>query len=302
METNFNNRFGIKTRTIGENNFPPESRNSLMFILKSLVDKQVIGGERTSKPAWTLLANELSRIRKVGFSEATVAKYDSAAFNDLLLTAEWNEVFIFIERVYNRLLQDAIEYGYNDSIQVVISREEAQKELVKEISNLLQEDGFPYQFTDGIFHRHGRIQTLKNISRAMAILDDPRLRLVRQHFTKAITFFSSRENPDFPNAVKDSLCAVEVAAEILSGRNVSKDFNEEMKKLEGKGEGQIPPPLVQSIIKIFAYRGKGVGVAHGNSEGFRVGKAEAELVLSVSAAFITYFYEIFDVATEDNLF
>ncbi len=85
-----------------------------------------------------------------------------------------------------------------------------------------------------------------------------------------------------------------MAAEILSGEKVSKDFTREMLKLGGTEDDKIPSPIITSMIKIFAYRGTAEGVAHGVSEGLRVSSNEAELILSLVASYITYLVSFFD--------
>ena len=85
-----------------------------------------------------------------------------------------------------------------------------------------------------------------------------------------------------------------MAAEILSGEKISKDFTREMQKLGGIEYDKIPSPIIGAMIKIFAYRGTAEGVAHGITKGLRVSSTEAELVLSIVAAFITYLVSFFD--------
>lgn len=67
-----------------------------------------------------------------------------------------------------------------------------------------------------------------------------------------------------------------------------------MQKLGGIEYDKIPSPIIGAMIKIFAYRGTAEGVAHGITKGLRVSSTEAELVLSIVAAFITYLVSFFD--------
>jgi hypothetical protein len=67
---------------------------------------------------------------------------------------------------------------------------------------------------------------------------------------------------------------------------VSKDFAKEVLKLSEAG---IPATIVQVLVKLHACRGSASGAAHANvTGGFKVGSLEAELILSLSAAVITY--------------
>jgi hypothetical protein len=161
-----------------------------------------------------------------------------------------------------------------------------------ELNNILAEENIGYTFINGEFQRRGRPQTQKSIQRLGAVLADPRLARVRAHFNEARSFFDERPDADVEDCVKEAVCALEAAVEILTDRPASRDFERMIKRLEGGESGEIPPPIAQGMIKLRAYRGSAQGVAHAALKGNVVSEAEAELVLSVVAACVTYLHDV----------
>ncbi len=204
----------------------------------------------------------------------------------------WDLVFTFCERLYAKLLR---EVGFWDDREWAIRETLAsvKSDFSEEMNTILSEENISFIFEEGEFRRTGRPQTHKSIARANSILSDPKLEPVRLHYLKAIKYFEAK-TPDYPNVVKEAICALELAIEIVTGKKVSKDFSREMTQLAGNDPDQIPSPIIQALIKLYAYRGGAEGVSHGTVQGFRVTQYEAELLLSMVAAQITYIVDYFD--------
>jgi hypothetical protein len=145
-----------------------------------------------------------------------------------------------------------------------------------------------FEFREGIFIRPGQPATQKAISEVNKVLRLPALKDANLHFNKARHFYSNALNPDFPNAVKEAVSALEASAKSLFPKLKKLDFDKLLKKLEGTGEHQIPPTIAKSMGAIYAFRGSGSQVAHGGATGGHASVEVAELVVSLSAAFITY--------------
>jgi hypothetical protein len=227
-----------------------------------------------------------------------IGRIENHAFIDQLMLRlnklNWDQVYTFCERTYDKLLtpieRDINEYG--------VSIEEVRNYFSQEINQLIEEENLAYHFIDGFFERIGRAQTQKAVERVGSVLSDPRLEKVKTFFNKARKYFDARPKPDLENCVKDSLCALEAAVEILTSKPVSKDFERTIKQLEGNNPKQIPVPIAQSMIKLYTYRGSGQGVAHAALQGNRVAPEEAELVLSMTADYITYLANLFPFEEE----
>ncbi len=299
-KTTFNQRFGIDNTKPIENDFPKSAKIGLAYIIQDLINcEYIISSDINS---WAHIYRELQRISKQTFEPITENRSQDQCFK-LIESSEWYKIFMLCERIYNKLLKEKAYYNsYHEDWILEHSLEHVQRYFENEINNLLKEENIGYQFLNGEFSRLGRIQTQKNINQAAAVLANPKLFKVKNHFNKAYHFFSDRENPDYQNCVKEAMCALEAAAEISSGLKISKDFVKEIKKLEGNQIDKIPPPIIQSMIKLFGYRGTAEGVSHGNTVGLRIGRLEAELILSMIAACISYLVDFFDEIEPDIKF
>ena len=105
-----------------------------------------------------------------------------------------------------------------------------------------------------------------------------------EQFSKAIGHLNARPNPDYENAVKDAIGAVEGLARILMSSNAT--LSEILKTPLVKNS--MHQTLGESLGKIYAYRGDEGGVAHGLVGPSKVGKEEADLILTLTAGYIVY--------------
>jgi hypothetical protein len=157
----------------------------------------------------------------------------------------------------------------------------------------MEEENLVFHLSDGQFHRRGRAQTQKVFERVGAVLANPKLEKVKNHYNKARKFFDARPTPDLENCVKEALCALEACIEILTAKNASKEFEKTIRQLQGNRPNQIPSPIGEGMIKLHSYRGSGQGVAHASLQGNRVALVDTELVLSLVASYITYLVDLF---------
>ena len=175
-----------------------------------------------------------------------------------LRAMQWYQVCTFCERVYRFCIS---EVGWHDDSSdewhVTATKQEVQADFAEQLNAILVEEHIAYRFVDGEFQRQGRAQTQKNLQRVGTVLGLPQLRAARKHFVNAQKFFDHRPEPDLPNCVKEALCALEAALEVLSQKPASNEFTKVVKQLLGNHEKQIPPPIAEGMIRLHAYRGSG---------------------------------------------
>lgn len=277
----FEQRLGIVNNKSVSNDFPESAKIALIYFLEDLVNKDYIIKNEHGK-SWVFIFNELYRAgRIIDPQENWKSHHDELEW--LLSQIMWYRIFTFCERIYSKLLQEV-------SVAKVY--------FTDELNQILLEENIDYKFENGQFEKRGRLNTQKNIKKMGAVLSDSNLSDVRKHYIKALNFFKQVPDPDYDNCVKEALCALELAVYIQTGKDASKNFTQAMKELEGKVENKIPNPISQSMIKIFAYRGGGKGVAHSAPEGWLVREYEAELILNLVASFITYIVDSYPIKDE----
>ena len=302
METiPFNQRFNINQAKPIDDDVPKSTRVALAHLISNVEEKGYTKGFYNRNYSHQLILRELYQCGRFTGQEFETDKHlsllDSIAI--AMQKMKWEQVYIFLERFYERLLTAVAgkEGNYERVESVAIFA--VQKYYTDELNLILAEENIAYHFVGGKFQNRGRAQTQKSIQRVGRILIDPKLIIIRSHYNKARKFFDERPEADVENCVKEALCALEACLEILTKKPASKNFANVVKKLQGNGSEQIPSPIAQGMIKLHAYRGSGSGVAHAALEGTRVTKLEAELVLSLVGSYITYLVDLFQQPEEE---
>lgn len=293
----FNQRFGVAQpdRPIDED-FPKPARTGVLSILAKLEAKNRV-------PSWSSLATEAlhtARRLKKEYPDKSSEDICEAVLYDL----SWDRVYMFCEKVF-RVLQPAREYDDSaqdfsrpPEYQIIETLEDSQSFFTRELNELLAEENLAYEFSEGMFQRRGRPHTQKMLQRVGMVLGEPKYVVARKHYNKAKAFFSERPAADVENCIKEAICALEAFVETLFGHRAAKSFDETLRTKQGNAEGEIPPTIVESIIKLRAFRGNAKGVAHAAIQGDFVSEIEAELVLSLVASYITYLRDRFPPSEE----
>lgn len=195
----------------------------------------------------------------------------------------WHKFFDICEATY-QLLVNLWESEYSRFFQGYPSY--APQDYENRLNIALEEENIGWRMKWGRFERVGEAAVDKGIEEAHLLLGhDPRLGGPRQQFERAWQCYNRRPQPDVINCVKDAVGAVEATAQVLASKP-----GEMLDRLikEWSREGIIPKPLDDMIVKLYAYRGKEPGVAHGETEPSPVSVHEAYLVLGISASLIAY--------------
>jgi hypothetical protein len=189
------------------------------------------------------------------------------------------------------------EFGQTN---VDVTRGVAQEYVANELTRLFLEENLGLEFRNGVVERRGRHHTSTQMSRAYIVLGDPRLESARKHFNKGLRYFQHASEPDYENAVKESICSVEAAARALFPTAGSKTLGDILKFITGTDPGKLPNSLAKTFHGLYGFRNSGEGVAHGGATGGAPSQDLAEYVLAVAASQIIL---LVDLATseEDNV-
>ena len=109
---------------------------------------------------------------------------------------------------------------------------------------------------------------------------------VKEHLSKALTFMSNRDNPDYENSIKESISAVEAMCCSLLGRGTT--LGQALKELEKNGL-TIHPCMKIAFEKLYGYTSDASGIRHaGDIGGASSTFEEARFMLVACSAFINY--------------
>ena len=279
-----------------DNAFPSTARNGLLHLLLDLVEKDYVAN-------WSAVARELQRIARLSPIEYNDSKTNSItqakADTETVLTGlRWDKTYDFCERLHNHLARD-VGYTWNDEFQLTTPKVEVQAFIAEEMQRLFEEEGLAFEFTDGLVRRRGRKHTVDVATRAQVVLGDPRLVGARKHYDKALKFFRNPTKPDYENAVKEAVCAVEAAGKSLFPVAKAATLGDLAKWLASTKDVSVPKALTQTITGIYAYRSGGDGVGHGGSAGGAATAEVAEYVLAVCASQIIYLVDVSNAQDSD---
>lgn len=273
-----------------DGNFPPSARSGLLHLLFDLVDRRYL-------PDWTVVARELHRIGRfplVEYDSTSVVsiKEAKADVKKSLDALGWEKVYDFCERLFGHLPQ---EIGYEDNYgnyEVQVSRGDIQTYIATELQRLFLEEGLAYEFSDGAVRRRGRKHTVELTAKSQVVLGDPQLLSARKHFDKALQFFRHPSKPDYENAVKEAVCAVEAAGKALFPLAKASTLGDLVKWLGSTSEVAVPKAICQTIVGVYAFRSGGEGVGHGGANGGAATLEVTEYVLAVCASQIIYLVDL----------
>lgn len=112
---------------------------------------------------------------------------------------------------------------------------------------------------------------------------------VTNHIYKANILLSDRDNPDYENSIKESICAVEAMCEIITGvRGKEATLSKMLKKLEDNGL-VIHASLKEAFVKLYGYTSGSNGVRHAGDIGGPASTfEEAKFMLVSCCAFVNY--------------
>lgn len=147
---------------------------------------------------------------------------------------------------------------------------------------IMQQEYVGYRLIDG----EARPITDDNEIQTIQESIDSKYTEVKQHFSKALSFLSDRQVPDYANSIKESISAVERMCSIIIGTPTT--LGDALKKLESNGV-VIHPALKGAFSKLYGYTSDASGIRHaGELGGPDSTFEEAKFMLVSCCAFVNY--------------
>jgi len=186
---------------------------------------------------------------------------------DLFYKWQWHEVYDFIEFI------SQIECPANTDE----FREFCNEMMEREVSG--------YRFVDKLITEITDENEMKEIEEAIEVARKTKLTGVRKHLKTSLSLMSDRKNPDYRNSVKESICAVESIAQIIS-QNTKAELGKALKVIEDKIG--LHGALKKGFMAIYGYTSDEGGIRHAMLEESNVDFGDAKYMLVSCSAFINY--------------
>ena len=240
-------------------------RNKLWTALKLVVwDHYDSGGRREVHGICQLLWHEYFK-EPIDTLPQFLPDYSDSGYRRLrtyFFSCEWWQVYDFIEFVLKQC-PDQWADKFREFVNVQLEAENAAYRIVgNEIADISDE------------HEIGAIDDA---------LTGP-FYAARQHLTRALELLSDKNSPDYRNSVKESVSAVESAAQEISGKTGA-TLGDCIKAIEKNGN--IHPALKSGLLKLYGYSSDSGGIRHAISEGDAPPTyGEAKFMLVACAGFV----------------
>lgn len=162
----------------------------------------------------------------------------------------------------------------------------SDKSIYNIFNNIFESEYIGYRFIDDIIVPiTSKIET-ETINEVLT----NKYESVRLHFEKSLKFLSDRNNPDYENSIKESICGVEAMCSALL--NEKMELSRALKQFEKRGLS-IHPALKDGFIKLYGYTSDADGVRHASGIGGKESTfAEAKYMLVSCSAFTNYLKSI----------
>ncbi len=205
----------------------------------------------------------------------------------LVQSCPWYRIYDVIESFY-RYLRDP-----ESMFPVLVGRARfmapvtigAEDILAARINELFEEEGIGWQLINGQIVIRGSDQFEHAVTTAMDRAEEAGYQAVQTELEEARRDLSRRPRPDVTGAIQHCIAALECAARTLA-RNDKATLGDLVKK-QATNLG-IPRPLDQAIEKLWGYSSE---MGRHLREGWPPSREEAELLLGIASAVITYLLE-----------
>ncbi len=208
-------------------------------------------------------------------------------FRDKFMKMHCYERYTFIEELIQSLIEHFYSTTYNprkffDGTPKSFADQYLLGKFIKDtINEILETENSGYHLTDALeFIKITSEAELKEVEQTQKCS----IESVRDRFNHAVSLFSDREKPEYANAVKEALSAMEILAQYYTGNPKGT-----LGKLIMDSSIDLPPALKQSISSLYGYASNEGNARHGNLETeHEVTFNEAKFIIVTTSALINY--------------
>ncbi len=179
-------------------------------------------------------------------------------------------------------------YHVYDLVEFIVAHAyRVKKRNIEELCNsILEKELSGYRFISRILAPISNPLEIEAISESIQVTARTGLLGANEHFETALMLFGKRPEPDYRNAIKEAISAVESVAKQLSGLDSSKGLADPLNVLDKKIE--MHSALKQGFLKLYGYSSDEDGVRHAIVDEPNVGFDEAKYMIVSCSAFVNF--------------
>jgi hypothetical protein len=160
----------------------------------------------------------------------------------------------------------------------------SREKIIEYYNFIFERERSGYRFVAGVLSPISSVTELEKVSQALASNKKQSLPAQR-HLEAAVQLMSKRPSPDYRNAIKEAISAVESICIILGGEK-GDSLKEALKALDRKTS--IHPSLREAFIKMYGYTSDENGIRHAMLEVPNIEFADAKYMVVACSAFMNY--------------
>lgn len=269
MREKFSARTGIVNST------PVIQTESMNNELKNSIWNFIYSQYTSQWDYWIPLSKFIAQFfRKTPVDELPYSDYDCREWvKGYFYSLEWYKVYEFIEFMVE-----------NNS--KILDRPQLRGDKLIHVYNIIFEKELSgYRFISGVLAPISNPTETSEISDAIETTTRTGMLGAHQHLETALKLFGKKPEPDYRNAIKEAVSAVESMVKQLSNSD-SQGLTGALLALEEKLE--IHGALKQGFIKLYGYTSDENGIRHAILDEPNVGFDEAKYMIVSCSAFVNY--------------
>lgn len=278
MAKSFSQRMGIEPAQppLQVESVNTELRNSIWNVLHQFYEYG----------AWVSVATNIA----MHFTKTTIDSID---------TDNWYSCKLWVRGVYDKLkwnkLYDLLEFlnHLHSKRMIAIDYRSGTKEVSGAdfravINFVLEREASGYRFVSSEIAPITDATEMGAIQDGLSASAGAGLGGAEEHIRASVRMLSLKPQPDYRNAVKEAISAVESVTKILA-KNDKATLDEALKILASKSD--VHPALKAAFSKLYGYTSDSGGIRHAITEAATVDFAEAKYMVVACAAFVYYLIE-----------
>ena len=279
----FSERIGVSknSKTIQIDGMSDELKNSIWNLLFNLYNRY----DNRSENYWVRVANYIAEFfRKVPKDNLSHLDYDCRNWvKDYFYRLNWCEVYDLTEfLVHNHSIMTKT---YFSGLGVYHNHDVTQLELISELNGLLERELSGYRFVSGFLTPISDKVEVEEIEAAVNQARGRGLLGTHEHIRTALQLLGKKPTPDYRNAIKEAISAIESIVKQISGKG-SPGLEGVLKQLsEHIG---IHKALQSGFIKLYGYSSDEDGIRHPILDQPNVGFDEAKFMIVACSAFVNF--------------
>jgi hypothetical protein len=186
-------------------------------------------------------------------------------------TMEWAQVYDLLE--------------YTVSMAPIWSPPFRPRDVVKWANDLLEREHSGYRFINGLLAPITNAAEISEVEGAVKLAGEAGLDGVRQQLEQALKLFGRRPAPDYANAIKEAVSAVEGTVKLINGSRGG-GLHDALEALSAKID--LHPALKGALEKLYGYASDSDGIRHARLEAGTTAEAEARLMIVTCSAVVNF--------------